>query len=39
MADTSVQSGFLPIGDLFLGESGRETFMSGGGVLLADGVW
>lgn len=39
VADTSVQSGFLPTEDLFWGEWGRGTFMSGGDLLLADGVW
>lgn len=38
-ADTSVQSGLLPTEDLFWGKSGRETFMSGGDLLLADRVW
>lgn len=38
-ADTSVQSGLLPIEDLFWGEWGRGTFMSGGDLFLADRVW
>lgn len=38
-ADTSVQSGLLPIEDLFWGEWRRGTFMSGGDLLLADRVW
>lgn len=38
-ADTSVQSGLLPTEDLFWGEWGRGTFMSGGDLLLADRVW
>lgn len=39
MADTSVQSGFLPTGDLLSGEGGEGTLMSGGDLLLANGVW